>query len=206
MHLPAHGSNLCALCPSRSSLLPQMVSNDDNLAAPRRHLLLTASYYRCIKNNKIEKARASLMATRFSSEEAEEELQTIIQAVDFERNSKETSSGYAALWKDKSVRKRLLLALGMNAGQQLTGQGSLTTYSTKIYQGVFDDSSTIALINALNATLSILFCLNVTWIVERWGRKVLFIIGGAGQSCLATPFYIVWSLTSPQVWHAVCSS
>ncbi|KAG8159314.1 hypothetical protein KVR01_010975 [Diaporthe batatas] len=137
----------------------------------------------CIKNDKLEKARSSLMATRFSSEEAEEELQTIIQAVEFERNSKETSSGYAALWKDKSVRKRLLLALGMNAGQQLTGQGSLTTYSTKIYQGVFGDPSTIALINALNATLSILFCLNVTWIVERWGRKVLFIIGGAGMAC-----------------------
>ena len=143
--------------------------------------------HRCIKNDKLEKARSSLMATRFSSEEAEEELQTIIQAVEFERNSKETSSGYAALWKDKSVRKRLLLALGMNAGQQLTGQGSLTTYSTKIYQGVFGDASTIALINALNATLSILFCLNVTWIVERWGRKILFIIGGAGQSRLANP-------------------
>lgn len=120
------------------------------------------------------------MATRFSSEEAEEELQTIIAAVEFERNSNETSSGYAALWKDKSVRRRLLLALGMNAGQQLTGQGSLTTYSTKIYKGVFQSSSTVALINALNATLSILFCLNVTWVVERWGRKVLFIIGGIG--------------------------
>ncbi|KAK7720496.1 hypothetical protein SLS63_009838 [Diaporthe eres] len=143
--------------------------------------------YRCVKNNKLEKARSSLHATRFSSEEAEEELQTIIQAVEFEKNSKETSSGYAALWKDKSVRKRLLLALGMNAGQQLTGQGSLTTYSTKIYQGVFDDSSTIALINALNATLSILFCLNVTWVVERWGRKVLFIVGGAATVGSQTP-------------------
>ncbi|KAK2602125.1 hypothetical protein N8I77_008684 [Diaporthe amygdali] len=137
----------------------------------------------CIKNNKIDKARSSLMATRFSSEEAEEELQTIIAAVEFERNSNETSSGYAALWKDKSVRRRLLLALGMNAGQQLTGQGSLTTYSTKIYKGVFQSSSTVALINALNATLSILFCLNVTWVVERWGRKVLFIIGGIGMAC-----------------------
>lgn len=165
-----------------------MVSDNDDLPAPQ--ILLVADrclLYRCVKNNKLEKARSSLHATRFSSEEAEEELQSIIQAVEFERNSKETSSGYAALWKDKSVRKRLLLALGMNAGQQLTGQGSLTTYSTKIYQGVFDDSSTIALINALNATLSILFCLNVTWVVERWGRKVLFIVGGAGQYFLEAP-------------------
>lgn len=158
-----------------------MVSTGNGMPSPREYFVLTVSFpHRCIKNDKIDKARSSLMATRFSPEEAEEELQSIIQAVEFERNSKETSSGYAALWKDKSVRKRLLLALGMNAGQQLTGQGSLTTYSTKIYAGVFQSKSTIALINALNATLSILFCLNVTWIVERWGRKILFIVGGIG--------------------------
>lgn len=142
---------------------------------------------RYIKNNKIDKALASLTATRGDSEEAQEELQSIIQAVEFERNSSDTSSGYSALWKDKSVRKRLLLAIGMNAGQQLTGQGSLTTYSTKIYKKVFTSSSTIALINALNATMAILFCLNVTWVVERWGRKILFIIGGIGMSYINSP-------------------
>lgn len=136
-----------------------------------------------IKNNKIDKALQSLIATRGDADEAQQELQSIIQAVEFERNSSETSSGYSALWKDKSVRKRLLLAIGMNAGQQLTGQGSLTTYSTKIYKKVFTSSSTIALINALNATMAILFCLNVTWVVERWGRKILFIVGGLGMAC-----------------------
>lgn len=135
----------------------------------------------------MDKARQALVLTRPSAEEAEEELQSIIQAVEFEKNSNDTSSGYAALWKDKSVRKRLLLALGMNAGQQLTGQGSLSTYSTKIYKKIFTSSSTIALINALNATFSILFCLNVTWVVERWGRKVLFIVGGM---CLFTLLYL----------------
>ncbi|KAF3760344.1 general substrate transporter [Cryphonectria parasitica EP155] len=136
-----------------------------------------------IKNGKTEKARKALLATRPTPEGAEEELQSIIQAVEFEKTSTETSAGYSALWKDRSVRKRLLLAIGMNAGQQLTGQGSLSTYSTKIYEKVFSSSSTIALINALNATFSILFCLNVTWIVERWGRKVLFIVGGMGMAC-----------------------
>lgn len=139
---------------------------------------------RYIKHNMVDKARSALLATRPNPEQAEEELQSIIQAVEFEKTSTDTSSGYAALWRDKSVRKRLLLAIGMNAGQQLTGQGSLTTYSTKIYKKVFSSSSTIALINALNATFSILFCLNVTWIVERWGRKVLFIVGGMSPAGL----------------------
>lgn len=53
----------------------------------------------------------------------------------------------------------------MNAGQQVTGEGSLNTYSTKIYQKVFTSASQIALINALNAMFGIIFTLNAVWIV-----------------------------------------
>ena len=95
---------------------------------------------------------------------------------------KEISSSYTALWKDRSVRKRLLLAFVINAGQQITGQGSLNTYSTKIYKGVFESSSTIALINALNATFGIIFTLNAVWTIDRYGRKFLLIVGGIGMS------------------------
>jgi MFS family permease len=73
------------------------------------------------------------------------------------------------------------LALVLNAGQQITGQGSLNSYSTKIYQKVFTSDSQIALINALNATFGILFTLNAVWIVDRFGRKFLLIVGGIGM-------------------------
>jgi len=75
----------------------------------------------------------------------------------------------------------MALALILNAGQQITGQGSLNSYSTKIYQKVFTSSSQIALINALNATFGILFTLNAVWIVDRFGRKFLLIVGGIGM-------------------------
>lgn len=73
------------------------------------------------------------------------------------------------------------LALVINAGQQITGQGSLNTYSTKIYEKVFTSDSQIALINALNATFGILFTLNAVWIVDRFGRKFLLIVGAIGM-------------------------
>jgi MFS family permease len=60
-------------------------------------------------------------------------------------------------------------------------QGSLNSYSTKIYSKIFKSSSQIALINALNATCGILFTLNAMWIVDRFGRKVLLIAGGIGM-------------------------
>lgn len=95
----------------------------------------------------------------------------IREALEFEKEA--ISSNYSALWKDRSVRKRLLLAFVLNAGQQITGQGTLNTYSTIIYKKVFTKASTIALINALNATAGIIFTANATWTVDRFGRKAL---------------------------------
>lgn len=103
----------------------------------------------------------------------------IREALEYEKEA--ISSNYSALWKDKSLRKRMVLALIINAGQQVTGQGSLNSYSTKIYQKVFPSSSQIALINALNATFGILFTLNAVWIIDRFGRKFLLIVGGIGM-------------------------
>jgi hypothetical protein len=77
--------------------------------------------------------------------------------------------------------------------------GSLNNYSTIIYQKVFSSNSTIQLINvrmlfpsvflanrvltqALNATMGILFTLNATWMVERFGRRQILIGGALGQA------------------------
>lgn len=116
---------------------------------------------------------------RETAEEVEDELLKIREALEYEREA--ISSTYSALWKDKSLRKRMALALVVNAGQQVTGQGTLNTYSTKIYQKVFTSAGQIALINALNATFGILFTLNAVWIIDRFGRKFLLIIGGIGM-------------------------
>ncbi|KAH8706018.1 general substrate transporter [Talaromyces proteolyticus] len=133
-----------------------------------------------IQKKKIEKARSALRLIRDTEDEVEQEILQIREALEYEKEA--ISSSYSALWKDRSIRKRLLLAFVINAGQQLTGQGSLNTYSTKIYQKVFTSSSQIALINALNATFGIIFTLNAIWIVDRFGRKVLLEIGGIGMA------------------------
>jgi hypothetical protein len=133
-----------------------------------------------VKKGKFESARSSLARVRDTEQDVENELLMIREAIEFENEA--ISSTYSALWKDKSVRKRLGLAFIINAGQQITGQGSLNSYSTKIYKKVFKSTSTIALINALNATFGILFTLNATWTVDRFGRRFLFIVGGIGMA------------------------
>lgn len=139
-----------------------------------------------IQNGQIENARASLRLVRDTEEEIEEELLMIREALGYEtemnKGSNKGISQYKALWADKSVRRRLYIAFIINAGQQLTGQGSLGSYSSQIYKGIYKDKSTIDLINAINGTCGILFTLNAVWTVDRYGRKFLFILGGAGMA------------------------
>jgi MFS family permease len=128
------------------------------------------------KNKNFNAAHKSLTRIRDTEQEVDDEIVTIREALEYEAEA--ISSGYAALWKDKSIRKRMYIAMIINAGQQITGQGTLNTYSSAIYKKVFKDADTIAL---MNATFGIIFTLNATWTVDRFGRKFLFIVGGIGM-------------------------
>jgi MFS family permease len=129
--------------------------------------------------DRIEDAQASLRRVRDTEQEIEDEILTIREAITFEKEI--ITGSYWALFKDPSVRKRMLLAFVINAGQQLTGQGTLNTYSSTIYKKIWKSIDTINLINALNATCGIIFTLNATWTVDRFGRKFLFIVGAIGM-------------------------
>lgn len=133
------------------------------------------------KNGNIEAARASLAQIRETEQEVEEELIAIRGAIEYEKEAIKGSL-YSALFRDPSVRKRLILAFILNIGQQLTGQGTLNSYSTAIYKKVWPDSETINLINALNATFGILFTLNAMWTSDRYGRRWLLIVGAIGMA------------------------
>jgi MFS family permease len=88
-----------------------------------------------------------------------------------------------------------VLAVLLNIGQQLSGQGSLNNYSTIIYQKVFSSNSTIQLINALNGTFGIIFTLNATWTVDRYGRRFLLLVGAVGMAASMITAAAVVTLT-----------
>lgn len=132
------------------------------------------------KKGNIDGARAALRRIRPTEQDVEEEITVIREALEYEKEA--ISPGYSALFKDPSIRRRLYLAFVINIGQQLTGQGSLNTYSSTIYKKIWTSTSTINLINALNATCGILFTLNATWTVDRFGRRWMFIVGAIGMA------------------------
>lgn len=147
------------------------------------------------KNGNVEAARKALQKIRDTEEEVEEELKAIRSAIEYEKEALKGSS-YSALFRDPSVRKRLLLCCLLNVGQQLTGQGTLNSYSTSIYKKVWSDVNKINLINALNATFGILFTLNAMWTSDRYGRRWLFIVGACGMATCMLIVSVV-GLTTP---------
>ncbi|KAJ4137615.1 hypothetical protein NW768_003203 [Fusarium equiseti] len=133
-----------------------------------------------IKKGKVDEARAALRRIRETNEEVEEEVLGIQAAIEYEKEA--ISPGYRALFKDPSIRKRFGIAVVLNVGQQLTGQGTLNTYSTSIYKQVWTSTEKINLINALWATMGILFTLNAVWTADRFGRRWLFMVGAIGMA------------------------
>ncbi|KAF5025016.1 hypothetical protein F66182_2884 [Fusarium sp. NRRL 66182] len=133
-----------------------------------------------IKKGKIDAARSALRRIRETEEEVEEEVLGIQAAIEYEKEA--ISPGYRALFKDPSIRKRFGIAVVLNVGQQLTGQGTLNTYSTSIYKQVWTSTEKINLINALWATMGILFTLNAVWTADRFGRRWLFLVGAVGMA------------------------
>lgn len=136
----------------------------------------------CIqKGNQFERAEKILRSIRETEEEVQAEMLSIREAIQFEKEVLAENS-YLILWKDKSVRKRLIIVGLLNVGQQLTGQSTLAEYSSTIYKKVWTSATTINLINAINATFFIIFTLNATWMADRFGRKFLLVVGAIGMS------------------------
>lgn len=148
------------------------------------------------KNGNIEAAKRSLRKIRDTEQEVEDEVLGIREAIEYEKEA--ISHSYLALFKDPSVRKRLCLAFVLNVGQQLSGQGTLNSYSTAIYKKIWTSTKTINLINALNATFGILFTLNAAWTADRFGRRWLFIVGAIGMGTCMMVVAVI-GMTTPDV-------
>lgn len=148
------------------------------------------------RHNNVDEAMKAMRRIRETEAEAEEEVLLIREAIEYEKEA--ISGSYFALFKDPSIRKRLYLVFILNVMQQLSGQGTLNTYSSSIYKTIWSSDETINLINALNATFGIIFTLNAMWTADRYGRRWLFLVGAAGMAMCMMIVPIV-GLTTPDV-------
>jgi MFS family permease len=74
----------------------------------------------------------------------------------------------------------------------------MNSYSTKVYQAVFNSDSTVLLINALTYTFGIIFTLTCTLFSDRIGRRKMLIIAGIGQAIMLLIAATVY-ITTPTI-------
>ncbi|KAJ5612231.1 MFS sugar transporter-like protein [Penicillium lagena] len=133
----------------------------------------------CVQNGRIEQAREALRRVRLE-EEVEDELNEIRAAVLYEQEK--TKGSYKQLIVNKSYRKRLILAIIMNIGQQFSGIGALSQYSGIITEQVFPNPKTVILVKAVVAICITMCPFIAFFFIDKIGRRPMFIITALGMA------------------------
>ncbi|KAJ0426795.1 general substrate transporter [Aspergillus carlsbadensis] len=152
-----------------------------------------------VENDRVDEARHSL--SRVRSDKVDEELTDIVTAVAYEKATTvywdKWWAPYWTLIREPSLLRRTFVVIFINVGQQISGSSSLNAYTTLIYKSVFKSSETIALINALSSTCSIVFTLSCTLLVDRAGRRFILMLGAAGM-CLSLLVVAILGMKVPE--------
>ncbi|MED6219463.1 Sugar transport protein 5 [Stylosanthes scabra] len=137
--------------------------------------LITDTPNSLVQRGKIEQARKALRQVRGSDADVEPELKELIRWSEVAKS--EEKEPFMIIF-EKKYRPHLVMAFLIPSFQQLTGINIVAFYSPNLFQSVgFGHSASLlsAIILGVVNLSSVLFS---TGIVDRFGRRVLFIAGG----------------------------
>ncbi|KAI3543840.1 hypothetical protein CABS02_09910 [Colletotrichum abscissum] len=119
------------------------------------------------------------------------EVAEIVQTIQKEKSAETT--GWVALISTPGNRKRTLIAVCVGAFAQWNGIGVVSYYLTLVLNTVgITDTFTQTLINGLLQIFNFAAALSAAFLVDRLGRRTLFLWSGAGMLVS----YIVWTACS----------
>ncbi|KAF6814203.1 hypothetical protein CMUS01_12691 [Colletotrichum musicola] len=119
------------------------------------------------------------------------ELAEIVQTIQQEKAA--TTTGWMALVSTPGNRKRTLIAVCVGAFAQWNGIGVVSYYLTLVLNTVgITDTFTQTLINGLLQIFNFAAALGAAFLVDRLGRRTLFLWSGAGMLVS----YVVWTACS----------
>lgn len=117
------------------------------------------------------------------------EMEEIRTALRLEREAVRSAS-YLSFFKTPGNRKRFRIVLTVSFFSQWSGNGLISYYLTLILDSIgYTAESTQTLINALLTLWSLIWGLAFSLIVNRFGRRTLFLISTAGSLVC----YVVWT-------------
>ncbi|KAF8902994.1 hexose transporter [Mucidula mucida] len=109
------------------------------------------------------------------------EFQEIKAAIDFDRNVA-ANVGWKALIKTVGNRKRMNIIVAIAFFSQWSGNGIASYYLNKILKAIdITDSTTQLLINGILQIWNLAWALLASFLVDRAGRRLLFLLSGVGM-------------------------
>jgi len=121
-----------------------------------------------------QRAKASLKRLRGNEIEADKELLEL--QVSMETEPQEATWG--TLCSDPSIRKRVLIANMLQWGQQFTGVNAILSYGPSIFNDAGVEMDGLVASVLVNCCM-LLATIAAMMVIDKWGRRLLLLIGGA---------------------------
>ncbi|XP_046994528.1 facilitated trehalose transporter Tret1-like [Schistocerca americana] len=148
------------------------------------------SPYYLLARGRDEDAERSLRRLRDDNSDISSELQRMKGAVE---ESKENEASVLDLFRSRSCRRALVIALGVVCAEQLAGINAVLFYSQSIFNAAGGDVDSRVAPIIVNGTMLIESCIT-PFLVDRLGRRPLLIFSSTGMSValtvLAVYFYL----------------
>lgn len=126
----------------------------------------------------LDRARATLQRIRGPDADVDAEFKDIVLAVDeAHRNDK---GAFQRLFS-KQYRQYLVIGVAIPVFYELTGMIVIAIFSPLLFRTVGFSSQKAILGSVLNSAVNLVATLLSSFVMDRTGRKILFIIGGLGM-------------------------
>ncbi|XP_072989863.1 sugar transport protein MST1-like isoform X4 [Typha latifolia] len=129
-----------------------------------------------VQRNKVEQARAALRRVRGPDADVEAELKEIARALE---NGKRNEDGaFKRITTERRYRHHLVMAVAIPLFQQLTGVIVIAFFSPVLFRTVGFGSDVSLMGAVILGAVNLASILVSAFTVDRYGRKVLFMLGG----------------------------
>ncbi|WCJ30689.1 Major facilitator superfamily protein [Euphorbia peplus] len=139
-----------------------------------------------VMKNRVEEARSVLLKTNESEQEVEERLEEIQKAAGIGEKGEEKPVWLEMLTPSRVLRRILVVGIGIQCFQQITGIDATVYYSPEIFQGagIQNETKLLAATVAVGVSKTV-FILVAIFLIDKLGRKPLLYLSTIGMTiCL----------------------
>uniref|UniRef100_A0A0D9ZLJ4 Major facilitator superfamily (MFS) profile domain-containing protein n=1 Tax=Oryza glumipatula TaxID=40148 RepID=A0A0D9ZLJ4_9ORYZ len=140
-------------------------------------LFLTDTPSSLVMRGDTARARAALLRVRGAGADVEAELKGIVRAVEVARQGED--GAFRRMAARREYRPYLVFAVAMPMFFQLTGVIVISFFSPLVFRTVGFGSNAALMGNVILGAVNLVCLMLSTLVIDRYGRKVLFMVGGA---------------------------